>query len=115
MSSTLTEIQTLVREHTRTGTLVITSGDGLAHANFVLRQTALLVKYEDLYQVQTDSRFVTVAGTGAYTFDFNPHYIDLTLVEVQDYAGLNRYKRIVPANSERDWGSADWEDDDSTS
>ena len=109
---TLTELQTLVREHARTGDLTITSGKGLAHANFVYRQAATLVKFEDLTRVQTDSRFVTTAATGTYTFDFSPYYIDLTLVEVEDYADGNKYKRIVPSPSERLWQAADHEPDE---
>ena len=103
----LTDIQTLVRRTGRDSEIVLTNNDsaeepGLILANKAYRALAALTAYEDFTRVNTDHS--TLAATNDYErIFFNPKYLDITLVEVQDQADNNLYKRLIPERSELRW------------
>ena len=107
----LDDVQDMVRFHMRASGYVITSGEGLNVANFVLRRMAGFLPWEDLTRI--DGSMSTTAGTRAYNWLVEPvNFMDLTWLGIQDGDDGAEYKRVVPVRSEREWEEAGREQDD---
>ncbi len=102
MVQLLSEIQTQVRFLSRNSDEIITSGDGLAVADWVHREIATLLPWPEYRR--KNLTITTAAATGIYDWPADPVMFDIKAVEVQDADDGDRYKPIYVPTTELDWG-----------
>lgn len=105
---TVDDLQGLIQFHLRdlTGSFIVTSDPGLSWLNFVYRKMSTISDWPEL-TVTSPTWIKTVAGTNTYAVPFDPDYVDIRLVELQDPDDNNKYKRVPPTRSELLWSMAD--------